>query len=56
MFLLRTARAFYLLGTKIADAQKQQVLFKLYLFFLFTIYPAMCSMSGESIRGRAHPT
>lgn len=41
---------FYILGTKIADEQKKQILFKLYLFFLFTIYPAMCSMGGESLR------
>lgn len=41
---------FYLVATKIADEQKKQILFKLYLFFLFTIYPAMCSMGGESLR------
>lgn len=41
---------FYVLGTAIADKLKRQILFKLYLFFLFTIYPAMCSMGGETLR------
>lgn len=39
----------FLLGQFISSDRKM-LLFKVYLFFLFAIYPAMCTSGGESLR------